>query len=319
MNEIITSSCKICRSNKAEIIAEKDRHGKPLTTVICTGCGFVHHHPIPSPEDLEAYYTQHYRRDYKQTHQPKPKHILRYGRYALERWGRIKPYYQQGMKVLDIGSGSGEFVYLLRQLGVEASGLEPSDDYSRYCHESLGIPIIKSVFEKAEIAQGEYQILTLHHVLEHLHTPLTALSRFNQWLALGGYLVIDVPNLMKNDRDPQHRFHYAHIYNFSPKTLCAVAQKAGFSLAQGQKADSTALVFIKTGEPTPEILLPNVEHYQEMRELLTQRKATKYYKSSSPYAKFLGKALKYGAEQWILLRYNTPKQILNSLSSNPAQ
>lgn len=305
--------CKICLSTQAEVIATQDRHGNALTTVLCTGCGFVHHHPLPTAEELEAYYTTHYRKDYKQTHQPKPKHILRYGRYARERWQRILPYYQAGMKLLDIGSGSGEFVYLLRRMGVEAIGLEPSDDYTRYCRESLDIPIIQSVFEKAEIAKGSYQILTLHHVLEHLHTPLTALARFNQWLEIGGYLVIDVPNLMKDDRAPQHRFHYAHIYNFTPNTLCALAKKAGFSLAEGQQANSTALVFVKTSEPTVTLALSDPAHYAEVKSQLQQRSTGAYYASSRPYLKFLCKGHKYAMEQWNLLRYHTPKQILNAL------
>ena len=63
--------CKICNESDVQIVSLVDRRNKPLCTVICTGCGLVRTDPVPTKTDLDLYYAQHYRADYKKTLRPK--------------------------------------------------------------------------------------------------------------------------------------------------------------------------------------------------------------------------------------------------------
>jgi hypothetical protein len=101
--------CKICGEHELEIVATRGRGGQHLTTGICTGCGLVHSYPIPTKEELDHYYSQNYRNDYKGVFTPQRKHILRYSRVALERLARLGQFAPKGLRLLDVGSGSGEF------------------------------------------------------------------------------------------------------------------------------------------------------------------------------------------------------------------
>ena len=123
-----TSECGLCEGNSAHLIESHDRHGKPLRVVVCANCGVIHNDPIPSASDLSIFYTNEYRKSYKGTTEPKLRHSARYFRTASQHIQKYWRYYQGTKCVLDIGSGSGEFVFLMRELGKDASGLEPTRD-----------------------------------------------------------------------------------------------------------------------------------------------------------------------------------------------
>jgi 2-polyprenyl-3-methyl-5-hydroxy-6-metoxy-1,4-benzoquinol methylase len=306
-------SCFICNTNEVEIISNKDRAGNYLKTVICMGCGLVRHDPIPTRQELSDFYLNNYRKEYKNTVKPKKKHILRYGKWALERLDRFKNYIGTDTKILDIGSGSGEFVYLLNKMGYESTGLEPSLDYSKYCKESLNINIIQDSFENMNFKAGEFDVITLHHVLEHLQNPFEALSKFNSWLEKGNLLVIDVPNIDGINRAFGNLFHYAHIYNFSPATLIAVAKKAGFEVVENQNLNCTNLVFRKVAEPNAENFYEIKDNYTKIKKQLLEKTFSAHYTSAKPYSKLINKIKKYSNEKLKLIFLNSPRDILNKV------
>jgi hypothetical protein len=71
-------------------------------------------------------------------------------------------------------------------------------------------------------------MIRLSHVLEHMRDPVASLSTLRDWLAPGGVIYIEVPDI---ERDAANKlrgrlFHYGHIYNFNPVTLRQVAAQA---------------------------------------------------------------------------------------------
>jgi uncharacterized Zn finger protein len=53
---IIQKKCPVCDSLERRIISSIGRNLQSLQTVMCTGCGLVHSNPIPSKNDLDAFY-----------------------------------------------------------------------------------------------------------------------------------------------------------------------------------------------------------------------------------------------------------------------
>jgi len=302
-------ACNICAGHELEIIATEGRHGQKLTTGICTGCGLVHSCPIPSKEELDHYYSQHYRNDYKGVFTPQRKHILRYSRAALERLSRLGQFAPKGLRLLDVGSGSGEFVYLASRAGYKAEGLEPHIGYSDYTRTTFGVPITTAVLEQAEIGAETIDVITLHHVLEHLQTPLTSLSFLNRWLKPGGLIMVDVPDIETTHHSPTNRYHYAHIYNFNHDTLKAMLSKAGFEVIDHPDYRGTVLCARKVGAPDPAKNIAMPGNYQRLKTLLAKEHAAVAYKRKKPLSRLLRKCWRYPSEIVVAGLLGHPRRI----------
>lgn len=263
--------CNLCGSESWELVAEKDRHNDPLHTAICKDCGLVFTNPMPTPEAIAKYYSKDYRAEYKGVTQPKFKHIYRAGRMALERLLRILPILKSGQTLVDMGSGGGEFVYLIHKLGLDVWGVEPNEGYAAYSRQEYDLPVQTGFWQTAEFAPASIDVLTAHHVVEHFDDPQAAFHRFAEWVKPNGYLVIDVPNVESDNHAPEKKFHFAHLYNFSPYTLKMMAAKAGFEVSKDGISHGTVIVFQKTGKKVE--LVKSKENYERVHAIATQRTA----------------------------------------------
>ena len=124
-----------------EVVSERDRHGNPLRTVLCTETGLVRNDPVPGDEELAKFYSEEYRTAYKAAERPRRRQILRNFRRVADHVRRFRDVFEPARRILDVGAGSGEFVFLMRDLGKEAVGLEPNKDYSAWCREELGVDV----------------------------------------------------------------------------------------------------------------------------------------------------------------------------------
>ncbi|MBL8643567.1 MAG: class I SAM-dependent methyltransferase [Rhodospirillaceae bacterium] len=222
--------CPLCAGNAHDVVGTHDRNGEPLRTVMCSTCGHVFTNPAPTAEELSAYYGTKYRAEYKGVLTPKRKHILRAGYRALERLERLAPFAAPPSVVLDIGAGGGEFAYLLASRGYNVSGIEPNAGYAGYARDTYGLDIQATTLEQARVEPGAFDVITLHHVFEHLLDVRAGLSLFHGWLKPGGVLVIEVPNVMSWFHAPRRRFHAAHLHSFNAHGLEDVLMAEGFSI-----------------------------------------------------------------------------------------
>ena len=113
VKESASSSCNVCGGSNVSVLANHSRSGKPLRTVICQDCGLVWSDPLP--HNPRSFYEDDYRVAYKGTFTPKPKHILRAGNIALHRRTLLGEWIAKPKKILDVGTGGGEFAYLLKR------------------------------------------------------------------------------------------------------------------------------------------------------------------------------------------------------------
>jgi len=222
--------CPLCESTAHDVVGTHDRHGDVLRTVMCTACGHVFTNPAPTQDDLNNYYSTKYRAEYKGVLTPKRKHVLRAGYRALERLARLRAFKAPPATVLDVGAGGGEFAYLMAQAGYTVSGIEPNAGYAAYAKESYGVDIHATTLELATFEPEHFDVITLHHVLEHLSDIKAGLARLRGWLKPGGLLIIEVPNVASWFHAPRRRFHAAHLHTFNRTGLEDVVQAAGFSV-----------------------------------------------------------------------------------------
>ena len=275
---VIESTCGLCGGSHAHLIERKDRSGHPLDVVICDHCGVVHNNPIPDAAELSRFYTMEYRLRYKNTSRPKLRHAARYfasvSQHLIEHWH----LYRAQRAVLDVGSGSGEFLYLMRELGKSVHGVEPSEDYSVFCREDLGLPVTTG--EIATFQPGtRFDHIRLSHVVEHLRDPAGCLREVSTWLNPSGHLYIEIPDFHTYGRTkrPGGMFHFGHIYNFDSDSFDRLLGTAGLSILKRTGPTSAFVIPAHVNgtvlpAPAPrEEILGKIRFYRQHRHGLFRR------------------------------------------------
>ena len=222
--------CPLCNSNDLTEVSNIDRNGNPLKTDMCQSCGHVFSNPPPKRKDLELFYKKNYRADYKGTLHPKKKHILRSGQRAIERYKQIKPYLENKDKILEIGSGSGEFLFLLQEKGYTIKGVEPNVGFAEFSRKNYNLDILVDKLEKVSIERSQWDFIFLYHVLEHLLDPIESLKHISGMLSQDGFLNLEVPNIEAKFHSPKRLFHFAHLHNFSLEGLVFSLNKANLGV-----------------------------------------------------------------------------------------
>jgi SAM-dependent methyltransferase len=208
-----------------------------LRTVLCTSCGLVWTNPRPSDAEVDRYYASEYRVDYAGQHVPSRRKILRGLIGAEERRQLFAPQVGAGDRLLDIGCGAGEFVFLLRARDIDATGIEPGEEFSDFSRRVMQVPIQTATVESATVAPASQRLITMFHMLEHAADPRRTLSTIRGWLGSEGRLVVEVPSVDATVQAPAHRFHYAHLYGFTAATLGAIGEAAGLSVVKTMHSD----------------------------------------------------------------------------------
>lgn len=217
--------CNLCGGTEVSVLSNRSRSGKPLRTVICQGCGLVW--SDPRPHDARQFYEEEYRLSYKRTYSPKPKHVLRAGQVALSRFEKIEQVLSSQKTVLDVGTGGGEFAYLLQSLGHGVSGIEPNRGYADFSVREYGLRVHVGFVQEATFAPESFDAVTIWHVLEHTEDPGAVLALLRSWMKPEGTLVVEVPNVEATCQAPHSTFHEAHLYNFNVVSLRRLAKKHG--------------------------------------------------------------------------------------------
>jgi len=221
--------CDLCHSRNYKKISNQDRHGKNLYTGICSKCGLLSHIPIPSEEQINHYYAERYRKDYHGDAKPVPRRIMRAWHNAERIFSQLKPYMKPNQKVFEIGAGIGCTVKYFEQQGLVSSGIEPNKDFNLFTREQLHADVANHNLYDLP-TQANYHLILLIHVIEHFTSPTTALTHIHSLIQDNGFLYIECPNATAPFGRFSTMFHFAHIYNFSPTTLIAMAKKCGFSV-----------------------------------------------------------------------------------------
>lgn len=211
--------CISCGNSDADTRTLADaKDSDKIEVALCQTCGLVQLVRVPGRNELTDYYRSEYRLDYKGANAPKPHHVYRAGKIAVDRLEKIKKFIAPGASVLDIGAGGGEFVFLAGEMGFDASGIDPSAGYIEHAREMYGADLRSIAIEDLE-AEKTYDLITLFHVLEHLPDPGGAVKAIARHLEKDGHLFIEVPDFGSQETSPYNFFHKAHVSYFIDRTL----------------------------------------------------------------------------------------------------
>jgi SAM-dependent methyltransferase len=289
--------------------------------VACAVCGLFRTDPLPSDDDLRQFHQQDYREAYKGSRVPKRKNTLRSGRLAVERLRMLAPL-APAARVLDAGSGSGEWLFLLQSLGHSVTGIEADTAYGEYARVTYGVPVLSTGLFEADLPPSSFDLITAFHVLEHLPNPAGALRRLLAWLVPGGRLLVEVPNINSPHQNPAGRFHYAHVLGFTPESLSYAATLAGFQIENCSSDRFGRNLSISLRRPLPAELppgpatvLPATPPPALSRPLITSPATiAQYYLRPSTYLRWALRMVQFGGELGALVAGANARDTIRSFS-----
>lgn len=98
-------------------------------------------------------------------------------------------------RILDIGCGTGGNLAMLGRHGA-ATGVEFSETAARFARERTGSDVLWGPAEAVPIEEGDFSLVTMLDVLEHLDDEAPALAEVCRLLTPGGRLLVTVPAFM---------------------------------------------------------------------------------------------------------------------------
>lgn len=313
MKDALSRPCNLCHSTEFEVLSTRDREGKYLRTVICKNCGLVWSDPFPiNPSE---YYQKDYRILYKGTFEPKIKHIYRAAKNALARYQGLKDYLQGKKTVLEIGSGGGEFAYLLTKLGFAVQGIEPNEGYGNYSKTAYGLDVQIGFAQNTEFAPERFDFITLSHVLEHIDDPTLVLKKIHGWLKNDGLVAIEVPNVEATCQSPKSTFHAAHLFNFNQASLALLAEKSGFTIVKSffsKDKGNLSLIARKNTELTVTPKLTLAGNCEKICTIVKKHTPLAHYISLPPYLRLLKKLPQMVNEKKAAKNFTDAKALLDS-------
>jgi SAM-dependent methyltransferase len=119
--------------------------------------------------------------------------------------------------VVDIGTGTGANLRLLRQMGfANVIGIDPSTDAARWCAEKGLGPVSRGDIRALPLADKSVDLVLATDVVEHVDEDRKALSEIRRVLRPGGVALITVPAFPSLWGLQDERSHHYRRYRMRP-------------------------------------------------------------------------------------------------------
>ncbi len=137
-------------------------------------------------------------------------------------------------QLLDIGCYAGIFLEEAKNVGFQVTGIEPSKWAADYARTRVGCAVHQGIFEKYDLINSKFDVITIWDVIEHLSDPRLSLKKTFELLNPGGIVAIsthDIDSIFAKILGKRYpwlmRFHLVH---FSPKSLSRLLTSLGFNI-----------------------------------------------------------------------------------------
>ncbi|HPN38391.1 MAG TPA: class I SAM-dependent methyltransferase [Melioribacteraceae bacterium] len=235
MNNLESVNCNFCGSNNNRIVYVKEG----FNIVKCNNCNLVFVNPRLTDDAINKLYDNNYfvGNGFDQSIKYDKEFIEKKDLVDLSDWDLSAlvemSNYKPGLKLLDIGSGMGLFLYKAKKKNFEVKGLELSE-YAVSFSKSKGLDTENNSIYRANLPKNYYNVISMKEVIEHLPDPKKALSIIYDSLAPKGVLFITTGNYNCPERmlRGSNWFYFmpkGHIYIFQPNTIKKYLTAAGFS------------------------------------------------------------------------------------------
>jgi 2-polyprenyl-3-methyl-5-hydroxy-6-metoxy-1,4-benzoquinol methylase len=223
--------CSVCSSDVRRLgnIAPSRRFGAAAHDIVeCLRCGLAFSDPLPSDEELRAFYgsADAYCEAYGQEDfQWQRRQHERDVRRIEKRIGRVG-------RILDVGCSYGLLLDVAAARGWDVWGIEPNEIAANRAAMRAGVRLEHVLVGRLVDMPSEwngFDAISMSHVFEHFVDPHEAIRRAATALRSGGVLAIQTPNRMCPyvwRHGPDYR-PVEHPYYWTFKSLRMAATAAG--------------------------------------------------------------------------------------------
>lgn len=262
-------NCPVCGGTKAVVLY----HGMKDTVFFtapgewdlykCGDCGCAYLDPRPTPESIHRAYQGYYThgdadpevtqsgsylrrvigngyRNFRYGTRERPSsfwgipicYMLPASRKRIDAGMRNIPRPVRGDRLLDFGCGNGEFLLKAQAAGWDAVGVD-FDPKAVAAARKGGLSAFQGGIDALDSTAHQFRVITLSHVIEHVHDPAVVLKRCHDLLVPGGMLWLETPNL-----ESLGHYYYGrhwrglepprHLTLFTRKSLALCLARAGF-------------------------------------------------------------------------------------------
>jgi 2-polyprenyl-3-methyl-5-hydroxy-6-metoxy-1,4-benzoquinol methylase len=148
-------------------------------------------------------------------------------------------------RVLDVGCGSGDFLFRMHQQGWKVAGVDFDDKAIVNAKTKYGFDLLHNDLAGAHFPDNSFDAITMNHVIEHVPDPTALLSEILRVLKPGGRLVATTPNIQSLGHSLYQECWRGlepprHLQVFSVQALRNCAQQAGFKKIEVKSSAANA-------------------------------------------------------------------------------
>src|ERR1035437_487687 len=234
------STCFVCGGTEfSPFITCKDYtvSKSEFKIVSCNNCGFKFTNPRPDTNEIGKYYESD---DYI-SHSDSGKGIVNslyklIRNYTINKKVKLVDSLTKDKTILDIGCGTGAFLNACNQSGWKTIGIEPSDNARKFALQNYNLEI-NPENEIPILSNNSFSIITMWHVLEHVHSLNERIKDLNRLLNDDGTIIIAVPNCNSYDAGYYKEFWAAydlprHLYHFTPDSIEKLHKKHNLKIVK---------------------------------------------------------------------------------------
>jgi SAM-dependent methyltransferase len=239
---ILLVNCPVCSGGnllkKLDCIDHSTSKEK-FTIVSCETCDFTFTNPRPKDDSLGEYYKS----DMYISHTNDTKGLFNWmyqtvRKYAIGTKVNLLKKISQKKNHLDIGCGTGEFLNACQEAGYNTKGIEPSEIARKQANINFNLSVSENT-NLDQFKKGEFDSISMWHVLEHIPNLNKTIKRFSQILTENGKVIIAVPNHKSWDANHYKEFWAAwdvpiHLWHFSKDSIEKLFNNHNFKLKKNK-------------------------------------------------------------------------------------
>jgi 2-polyprenyl-3-methyl-5-hydroxy-6-metoxy-1,4-benzoquinol methylase len=232
------SECPVCSASNLKnhkVVKDHAVSQESFNIMICENCNFQFTNPRPDRKEIGKYYQS----DGYISHSDKANSPINFIYKIARKSALLKKRnlinsiakHQKG-RLLDFGCGTGYFLDTMKKDGWKVSGIEPNQDARAIANQKVKV---KETIDQLHLKNKKYNVITLWHVLEHIHDLNDTIKQLKSILKEKGKLVIAVPNIESYEQSVFQEDWAAydvprHLYHFNQETMKTLMLKNGLKI-----------------------------------------------------------------------------------------
>jgi SAM-dependent methyltransferase len=196
----------------------------------CAGCGTVYSQRYADPEAVyvDGYYTDESGFGIDVRH---PRFQAFLADVNAARASLLVSLLGSSGRLLDVGCGTGDFMVAMRDRGWDVAGVDPIEESGEIAR-SRGLDVRTAMLADAGLAQGEWDVVSAFHVLEHVPDGPAFLRELRSWARPGGHVLVESPNWNSRLRRVAgdrylHLRPLEHLVHLDPRGMRLALERAG--------------------------------------------------------------------------------------------